>query len=327
MKALIPVAGVGTRLRPHTHTIPKALLAVAGKPILAHILDRLIEAGVDEVCFVTGYMGEQIQTWAEDVYDIPMEWVCQEEAKGLGHAVLQAADKLRGAPVFIVLGDTIFDADLEAALARPENTIGVMEVDDPSRFGVVVIEGEKVVRLVEKPTEPISHLAIAGLYRIQDTDLLLACLQRLVDEDRRTRGEYQLTDGLALMLTEGATFRTFRLKGWYDCGLPETILETNRILLERSGGHVADVGDHSIIIPPVHLGEGVVVDHSVVGPYVTLDDGAQIYGSVVRNAIIGQRARVERAVLDGSLIGDNALVRGRPMALNVGDSSEIDFTG
>lgn len=327
MKALIPVAGEGTRLRPHTHTVPKALLSVAGRPILGHIVERLRGAGIDEICFVTGYRGEQIREWAESTYEMPMHWVHQEEAKGLGHAVLQAAEVIGGAPVLIVLGDTLFEVDLAAVVGRPENCIGVMEVEDPSRFGVAVVEGEKVIRVVEKPEEPISHLAIAGLYRIEETDRLISSLRRLVAEDRRTQGEYQLTDGFALMLADGAVFRTFQLDAWYDCGLPETILATNRALLDRHGTVAPKTGDHSVIIPPVHIAADVEVDHSVVGPYVTLDVGARVRGSVVRNAIIGQGALVEGAVLDGSLIGDHAVVRGRPMALNVGDSSEIDFTG
>jgi glucose-1-phosphate thymidylyltransferase len=330
VRALIPAAGVGTRLRPHTHTVPKALLPVAGKPIMGHIVDDLIQAGIDEICFITGYMGDRIREWAQGRYRIPMQWIDQRERLGLGHAVLTAAEAIRGEPVLIVLGDTLFEADLPSVLERPDNSLGVMPVEDPSRFGVVIVEGGKVVRLVEKPAEPISHLAIAGLYLIRDTDLLLSCLQRMVEEERRTRGEYQLTDALAMMMEQGAVFRTFTLEGWYDCGLPETVLETNRHLLERAaavpGADPPARRPGCIIVPPVHLGEGVVMEHSVVGPWVTLDEGAQIRGSVVQNAIIGRSARVEKAILDGSLIGDHAVVIGRPMSLNVGDSSEINLS-
>ncbi len=325
MKALIPAAGVGTRLRPHTYTVPKALLDVAGKPILGHIVDRLLEAGIDEVCFVVGYMGEEVRRWAEEQYEVPMHFVQQTERLGLAHAVLQAEEILGNDPVFIVLGDTLYEADLEGVIERGANSLGVMEVDDPSRFGVVVAEGERVMKLVEKPDEPISHLAIAGLYHIVDTpDLMKAC-RRLVDEDIRTRGEYQLTDALSLMLEGGAVFRVFSLDAWYDCGVPETVLATNRALLEKSGGQARRTGEDAVIVPPVHMGKDVVLEAAVVGPYVTLDDGVEVRGSVVRNSIIGANARVEGAVLDGSLIGDNAVVRGRPMALNVGDSAEIDY--
>lgn len=327
MKALIPVAGVGTRLRPLTYTVPKALIGIAGRPILGHIVDLLVDAGVEEFCFITSYMGEEIRAWAEETYDLPMEWVVQKETLGLGHAVLQAEREIAGNPVFIVLGDTIFEADVRSVLEKGGNSLGVMEVEDPSRFGVVIVEGEKVVRLVEKPDQPLSYLAIAGLYHITQTDLLLECLNRLVEEDIRTRGEYQLTDALSLMLKKEAAFRIFPLRAWYDCGLPETVLATNRALLKKvDGGRVRTQGE-AIIIPPVHIGEEVVLQGSVIGPYVSLEDGARVSGSVVRNSILGRNAAVEGAVLDGSLLGDNTVVVGRSMSLNVGDSSEINFEG
>ncbi len=327
MKALIPVAGVGTRLRPLTYTVPKALIDVAGKPILGHIMDILVEAGVEEFCFITSYMGEEIEAWAEESYKLPMEWVVQEETLGLGHAVLQAEEAIAGKPVFIVLGDTIFEADVKSVLEKGGNTLGVMEVEDPSRFGVVVVEGEKVIKLIEKPEQPLSYLAIAGLYHITDTDLLLDCLKRLVTEDIRTRGEYQLTDALSLMLEKAAVFRIFPLEAWYDCGLPETVLATNRALLEKvDGGSVRTEGE-AIVIPPVHIGEEVVLQDSVIGPYVSLGRGAQVRGSVVRNSILGRKVRVEGAILDGSLLGDNTVVQGRSISLNVGDSSEVNFEG
>jgi glucose-1-phosphate thymidylyltransferase len=326
VKALIPVAGVGTRLRPHTHTVPKALLNVAGKPILGHIIDLLLEAGIDEFCFVVGHMGEYIREWGERTYRVPMHWVEQKQQLGLGHAVRETRRVIRDDPVFIVLGDTLFDADLKGVIARGGNSLGVMEVTDPSRFGVVVVEGGRVVRLVEKPAEPISCLAIAGLYHIQETKLLFRCLDRLVKEEIRTKGEYQLTDALGLMIREGAIFRTFPLGGWYDCGLPETILETNRILLDQlPPGPLPQTDPEAVVIPPVAFGREVRIERSVVGPHVSLEDGVIIRGSVVRNSILGEGARVEEAVLDGSIVGAGALVRGRPMSLNVGDSSEIDF--
>ncbi len=327
MKALIPVAGVGKRLRPLTYTTPKALINVAGKPILGHIVDRLADAGIEEFCFITSYMGEEIRAWAEEHYDLPMEWVVQRETLGLGHAIVQAEREIAGTPVFIVLGDTIFEADVESVLERGGNSLGVMEVDDPSRFGVVVVEGEKVVRLVEKPEQPLSYLAIAGLYHITDTDLLLESLNRLVAEDIRTRDEYQLTDALALMLEKEAAFRTFPLQAWYDCGLPETVLATNRALLDKKDGDGIRTLGEAVIIPPVHLGDEVELSASVIGPYVTIQDGARVSGSVVRNSIIGRNSNIEGALLDGSLLGDNTLVRGRSMSVNAGDSSEINFEG
>jgi glucose-1-phosphate thymidylyltransferase len=305
--------------------VPKALLPVAGKPILGHIVDTLLDAGIDEISFVIGHMGEEVRDWAESRYSIKMHWVEQEEMLGLGHAVLQAEKTIGNHPVFIVLGDTLFDADLKTVIEKGGNSLGVMEVDDPTRFGVVVVEGGKVVKLVEKPSEPISHQAIAGLYHISDTRALMAALRRLVKEDQRTKGEYQLTDALSLMLEEGAVFRTFPLQGWYDCGVPETVLETNRVLLERNAASPLVEGEESVLVPPVHLGEDVTLYRSVVGPHASIEDGAEIRDSIVRNAIIGKGARIDTAILDGSIVGSRAVVHGHPLGLDVGDSSEIDF--
>ncbi len=322
MKALIPVAGIGTRLRPHTWTVPKALLNVAGKPILGHLIDDLLAVGIDSFCFVTGYMGDEIRVWAEATYQVPMTWVEQDEMLGLGHAVLTAADTIAGEPIFIMLGDTLFEAELGTVLEQGGNSLGVMEVADPTRFGVVVMEGDMVVRLVEKPDTPISRLAIAGLYHITETDLLLSSLQRLVDEDIRTRGEYQLTDALSLMLEAGAVFHTFRLRGWHDCGVPATVLATNRALLGRLAPVPPPAGN-AVIIPPVFLAEEVTLDASVVGPHVTIDRGATVRRSVVSNAIVGAEALIEGAVVEGSILGARARVSGRPLILNIGDSAEV----
>jgi len=328
MKALIPVAGIGTRLQPHTFTTPKALLQVAGRPILGHIVDDLITSGIDSFCFVTGYRGEEIREWAEGAYEVEMAWVEQEEMLGLGHAILTAADAIAGEPVFIILGDTLFEADLAGVLAKGGNSLGVMEVDDPSRFGVVVTEGEKVIKLVEKPEQPISYLAIAGLYHITETDLLIAQLRRLVEEDIRTRGEYQLTDALAMMLAAGAAFRTFTLGAWYDCGIPDTVLATNRALLERSASAVAPapvdgVAEKAVIIPPVHLAAEVTLEGAVIGPHVSIDSGAVIRRSIVSDAIVGAGAVIEGAVVESSIVGPRTRVTGHPLVLNIGDSATV----
>lgn len=325
MKALIPVAGIGTRLRPITYTVPKALIRVAGKPILGHIVDTLIESGIDAICFITGYMEDRIRDWAENTYDIPMEWVTQRETLGLGHAVLQAERVIAGEPIFIVLGDTVFEADIASVIEKGGNSLGVMEVEDPTRFGVVVVEGERVIKLVEKPDQPISYLAIAGLYHIIDTDLLLDSLNRLVEENIKTRGEYQLTDALSMMLGKDAVFRIFPLQSWYDCGVPAAVLATNRSLLDKMPAVDTFSGDNVIIIPPVHIGEGAVIESSVVGPHVTLDSDANVKGSVIRDSIIGHNSLVEGAILERSILGGNSNVRGRPMVINIGDSATVDI--
>jgi glucose-1-phosphate thymidylyltransferase len=329
MRAIIPVAGIGTRLRPHTHTIPKALVQVAGKPILGHILDELVPLDVTDIVLVTGYMGERVRTYMEAEYPgLNVCYVHQEERLGLGHAIYLTRDCVGDEPVLIVLGDTIVTADYSALLKGDRTLIGVKEVDDPTRFGVVEVENGLVTGLVEKPDVPPSNLAIVGLYHINDSRSLFDALAEIIDHGVTTKGEYQLTDALRVMLEAGAEMGTFEVEGWYDCGLPDTLLETNRFLLERSGGNGEDLGgDDVVIIPPVSIDPSAVISRSIVGPYVSVAAGARIADSVVRDSILNASAEVERSLLDRSLIGESAVVQGHYQRLNVGDSSEIVIGG
>jgi len=327
MKAVIPVAGIGTRLRPHTHTVPKALVQVAGKPILGHIVDELVPLGVTEIALVTGYMGERVREYAGEAYpDLNLAYVHQEKRRGLGHAIHLTHDFVGDDPVLIVLGDTIVSADFSELLKGERTLIGVREVDDPSLFGVVEVDAGRVVSLVEKPDDPPSNLAIVGLYHIRNSRLLFECLQEIIDSGITTKGEYQLTDALKLMLERGEEMRTFAVDGWHDCGRPETLLETNRFLLDRSGGN-----GHAIegvtVVGPVSIDPSAVIERSIVGPYVSVAAGASIRDSVLKDCIINASALVERSILDRSLIGEGAVVRGHFQRLNVGDSSEIEIGG
>ncbi|MCX7937555.1 MAG: sugar phosphate nucleotidyltransferase [Bacteroidota bacterium] len=325
MHAVIPVAGYGTRLRPHTYTIPKVLLNVAGKPILAHILDALIRHQIERVTIVIGHMGEQIQQYVRMHYSqLTCDFVVQHEPLGLGHAIWCARTSFGTEPVFIILGDTIFDADLTALLQIPTSAIGIKAVDDPRRFGVVEVSGGMVVRLIEKPSEPPSNLAIVGLYVIRNTPLLLECLEHLIMRHTTTKGEFQLTDALQCMVEHGEQIAAFPVEGWYDCGKPETLLETNRFLLARNTQAVAPPCD-SVVLPPSYVAPTAIVERSVIGPYATVGEGAIIRDSRIQNSIVGAGASVIAAVLDGSLIGNNAIVNGSFHSLNVGDSSQINY--
>lgn len=324
VKAIVPVAGVGTRLRPHTHTTPKALLYVAGRPILAHILDDLVPLGVSQVVLVVGHMGDRIREFVERRYrDTPLtvEYVEQNEPQGLGHAIHLTAAHVRGHAALILLGDTIFRVDLARLLQAGQSAIGVIEVEDPRRFGVVEVENGLIRRLVEKPEVPPSHLAIAGVYYLEARAPLFDALDELVRRDQRTRGEYQLTDALQIVIDRGHAIRPFPVDGWYDCGKTETLLETNRKLLDLSGGEPAVPG--SVVLPPVAIENGAEIVHSVIGPHVSVAAGAQLRNCVVRNSIINPNARVEDILLEASLVGENALAAGRFQQLNVGDSSEV----
>jgi len=323
MHAIIPVAGIGSRLRPHTYTLPKVLLNVAGKPIIGHILDKIIEDGFDRATIIIGYMGDKIKEYILSKYSIKVEFIEQEERQGLGHAIYLAQETFSSEPVLIILGDTIFDVDLKPVVQSQYTSIGVKHVEDPRRFGVAELRDGFVSKLVEKPEHPTSNFAIVGLYWIRNPHLLSECIRDLVRKEFRTKGEYQLTDALGLMVERGEKIKTFDVEGWYDCGKPETLLATNRHLLEKKplNRQVSGV----VIVPPVYISEQAKVSNSVIGPYATIADGVVVTDSLIRNSIVSEDAQVSKALLDNSIIGNNAVVRGNFKRVNVGDSSEIDF--
>ncbi len=322
MKVIIPAAGVGTRLRPHTHTIPKALLHVAGKPILAYILDSVARLSPEEVIIVTGFLGDKIQEYVSKHYDLNVRYVEQEKLMGLGHAVYTALNGIDGGPTLIMLGDTIVETDIEAFVSSGENVLGLTPVDDPQRFGIAEVEHGRVIELVEKPAEPKSNLAIIGLYYLSDGAVLKEHIDRLITGNRRTKGEYQLTDALQSMIDAGVGFDAFSVDGWFDCGKKETLIATNRHLLENLPQPAPIEG--SVIIPPTFVAPTALIESSIIGPYVSVSDKAIIKKSIIQNSIIDYGARVESALLNDSLIGHKAIVSGDFRALNVGDSSEIE---
>lgn len=325
MRAIIPVAGIGTRLRPHTHTLPKVLLNVAGKPILGHILDKITREGVTEATIVVGHMSEKIREYVSTAFPgFTVDYVEQEEQLGLGHAIYVARETMGAGPVLIILGDTIFDVDLTPVMRGTVTSIGVKSVDDPRRFGVAETADGKILRLVEKPEHPTSNLALVGLYWIANTPLLLSTLESMVRKDVRTKGEYQLTDALQLMIDAGETMTTFPVEGWYDCGKPETLLSTNRVLLER--GSTFRPIDGVIILEPVYLSPTARVANSIIGPNTTVGDQAVVTDSIVRNSILGEQSQVSSALLDSSIVGNGSVLQGGYNRFNVGDSSQVEFS-
>ncbi|HID11029.1 MAG TPA: nucleotidyl transferase [Candidatus Latescibacteria bacterium] len=325
MKAVVPVAGMGTRLRPHTYTTPKALFQVAGRPILAYILDEVVHLDIGEVVLVVGHLGDKIVEYVRGEYsELGLYAVEQEEQLGLGHAVYLTKEYVEGEPVLIIYGDTIFEGDFREALkGDADGRIGIKPVEDPRRFGVVVVEGGRIVRLVEKPSSFVSDLAIAGVNFVQNTPLLFESLETIVREDRRTKGEYQLTDAFQEMVDRGARLEPFPVENWFDCGKPESLLETNRHLLSKRGDAPEVSG--SVVLPPSFVAPTAQIESSIVGPYTSVAEGARIEGSIVRNSIVGEGALVRGCLLEGSIVGDRARVLGGYQRLNVGDSSEVSL--
>lgn len=321
MRVIIPAAGVGTRLRPHTFTLPKALIPVAGKPMINHIIELIAVLNPTEIAMVVGYLGDQMVDYLQDHYSLPFRFYHQTERKGLGHAVWQVLKEDTSDETLIVLGDSILVLDYRSIIERKEACIGVQEVEDPRRFGVVELEGDRVMRLVEKPEVPPSNLAIVGLYYFPTAKGLGEALKRLIDEDIRTKGEYQLTDALQILIDKGEPMRTVPVDGWYDCGKPETLLETQRKLLDdKSVTHGNIKG--SVIHPPVYLSEKAIIDGSIIGPYVTAEDGVIIRNAIVSDSIVCRGAELDGCHITGSIVGVDAKVKGQGIQLNIGEKAE-----
>jgi glucose-1-phosphate thymidylyltransferase len=329
MKAIIPVAGAGAKLRPHTYTQPKALIPIAGKTILSFIVDQLREVGIDEFIFVVGYLGDKIQDYVEQTYpNLKTHFVNQTDRKGTAHAIELAKSIVGNDEVFISLGDTICEFDIREVIESPYSMLGVKKVDDPRHFGVAEINEEGFIEhTVEKPSIPKSNNALVGLYKIKESAILFNCFQQLFEENIKSQGEYNLTDALECMIKKGVEFKSFKVKNWYDCGKKETLLETNAVLLKKTGGFAIDPAlyTNSIIIAPVSIAEGCVIENSIIGPHVTIGNNTTIKSSVVKESIIGSFTSLDEVVLDNSLIGSDAAVKGLSRTLNIGDNTEIDF--
>lgn len=332
MRAIIPVAGFGTRMRPHTFTVPKVLLNVAGKPMLDHIIDSLVAAGIEGVTLIVGYLGDVIEQHVRKTYpNLDNHFVVQEEMLGLGHAIWLGKDVHRhDKDLLIILGDTIIKADFRRLFATPTTAIAVREVDDPRRFGVVELRPDgTILRMLEKPEVPPTKKAIVGVYKMNDPALLFGCLDDLIKNNVRTKKEYQLTDALEAMIQKGHTMVPFDIDAWLDCGKPETLFETNRALLAEVPQQLDEWRRRfptAAIRTPVFIGEGAVIENSVVGPNTVLGAGARIKEAMIADSIVGDGATICGIMMRESLIGANATVISKSThRLNIGDSSMIEM--
>jgi glucose-1-phosphate thymidylyltransferase len=320
----MPVAGEGTRLRPHTFSRPKVLIDVAGKPMLSHILDRLVDLGIEEAVFIVGHMGDAVEEFIRAEYSFNATFVRQPERKGLGHAVYLAREHVRPGPVLVVLGDTLFRADLAPVLADNKSRIAVMETDDPQRFGIVELKGDDVVGIIEKPADPPSNLAVIGIYYFTDASVIFGCLEHIIENDIKTKGEYQLTDAMALMVERKEQLGVFLVDGWYDCGKKETLLQANRDLLELEA-HPAERKDNKIV-PPVAIHPDARLEGCTIGPFASIARGVKIMNSAVRDSIICEGSEILDSALEGSVIGRGCVVKGVKASLNIGDLCEAGIS-
>ena len=331
MKAIIPVAGAGTKLRPHTYTQPKALIPLAGKTILSIIVDQLHEAGINDFVFIIGYLGEKIQDYVKEKYpQLNSHFVQQNERHGTGHAINLTKEIIGDDEILIVLGDTIAEYDVKEIINTPYSMLGVKKVDDPRNFGVAEIEEDGFVsKVVEKPAIPKSNMALVGVYKIKETSFLFSCIQKIIEADIKSYDEFNLTDALECMIQNGVKFQPFKVQNWFDCGKKETLLESNATLLKKFGGNVTEKHsfENTIIIPPVSIGEGCDIKNSVIGPNVAIGENSRLNHAIIKDSIIGAYSNLFEIVLNTSLIGSDAEVRGVSRSLNIGDNTAIDLGG
>jgi glucose-1-phosphate thymidylyltransferase len=324
MRVIIPMAGKGTRLRPHTHTKPKPLMFVAGKPVLGHILDGIKHLDIQEAIFIVSGFEEELRTYLTTHYKFKFSIIKQKEALGPAHAIFQAKPLFTGIDdeILIIYADTIFETDMNIINRTKENIIWVKEVEDARRFGIVILDEGKIVDMEEKPDEPRSNLAIVGMYHVRSSKSFFGALDYMIDNKITRKGEYYLNDALLKLIQDGETFIAPELKIWLDCGVPKTILETNRYLLVKNQEKSGKI-ENSVILDPVFVGKGAIVRNSVIGPYVAIDDNAQVNNSIIRESIINSGAKIKDEELHNSLIGINAEINGSMKTMDIGDDSKI----
>ncbi len=322
MQVIIPLAGKGTRLRPHTHLVPKPLLKVAGRPVMDWVMDRLVGLDVSELIFITGHLKEQVEAYARARYTIPSRFIEQKVQDGTAGAVNLARPFVRE-PVLIIFVDTVFEADLTLInRTDADGIIWAKEVEDYQRFGVVVTDAQGyMTRIVEKPSTPISKLANIGLYYIRAVDSLWQGIDEVLARPKN-KGEYFLTDAFQWMIEHGKRILAAEVGGWYDCGKLDSLLETNDILLRKGAARRREFPGVTIR-DPVYIEDGVTIERSVIGPNVSLEQGTKVADSRLANTIVGRDATLTRVQLDGAMLGNGVIAEGLTGSASLGDHSEV----
>jgi glucose-1-phosphate thymidylyltransferase len=330
LKIVIPMAGLGTRLRPHTWSKPKQLVSVAGKTVLDHVLDTFstIPDSIDiELVNIVGYLGEQIEEYIEENYPhIPSKYVVQENPRGQSHAIQLAGEYLRG-PMLIVFADTLIETDLSFLETEEAGSVAwVKPVPDPRRFGVAEVNQDGwVTRLIEKPDDTSNDLAVVGFYYFKQAEDLLEAIEEQMRQDIQTKGEYYLVDAINIMLDQGLKMRTEKVDIWLDAGTPEALLETNRYLLENGMDNSREIPERPgvLVRPPVNIHPSAHIENAIIGPYVSLGANAQVENSILKDLIFEDQAKVSGLVLENSLVGRSSVLRKQPFEINVGDNTEL----
>src|SRR6185437_8157884 len=329
MRIIVPMAGMGKRMRPHTLTVPKPLIPIAGKPIVQRLVEDIAKVcgeKVEEVAFIIGHFGKDVEKKLMEIaasVGAKGSIYYQEEPLGTAHAILCAKESLKGNLV-VAFADTLFKADFKLDTANKDGIIWVQKVEDPRPFGVVKLNDKgEITDFVEKPETFISDLAIIGIYYFKDGEYLKKELQYLIDNNIKDKGEYQLTNALDNMKNKGSKFAPGKVSEWLDCGNKNSTVDTN----ERYLGYIQDQDliaksaklTNVTIVKPVYIGENVEISNSVIGPYVSIGNGSKVSDSVVKKSIVQEKAVIKNAVIANSMLGNSASYEGRPADLSVGD--------
>lgn len=326
------MAGLGTRLRPHTWSKPKQLVSVAGKTVLDHVLDMLStlpEPGNVELINIVGYLGDQIEDHIRKHYpNIKSHFVVQEEPRGQSHALYLAREHLTG-PMMVVFADTLIETDLSDLANEEYDAIAwVKPVPDPRRFGVAILDqDERVTKLIEKPKEIDNNLAVVGFYYFRSAEDLLSAIEDQMERDVQLKGEYFLADAINIMLARGLKMRPEKIDVWLDAGTPEALLETNRYLLENGHSNNPDLSGRSgvVINAPVFVHPTAELENCVIGPFASIGAGAQVSSSIVRDSILEDEAQVRDVILETSLIGRRTQIQQRAGSVNAGDNTIVSL--
>ena len=332
MNVIVPMAGRGSRLRPHTLTVPKPLVPVGGKPIVHRLVEdiaRVCAEKIDEIAFVVGEFGSEVE---QELLAVAEKLGAkgsvhyQHQPLGTAHAVLCAADKLTG-PVVVAFADTLFKADFKIS-SEDEGILWVKQIEDPSAFGVIKMnEREEIIDFVEKPKEFVSDLAMIGIYYFRDGERLHKELQYLIDNDVIKSGEYQLPDALRRLTESGVVFKPGTVSEWLDCGNKEVTVHTNQRVLafdQAAGLSMQDASAecvNSVIIQPCFIGKNVKIHASVIGPHVSIGANSVVENSIIRNTNIQQNTQISNANIADSMLGSNVVYKGRSKDLSLGDFS------
>ncbi len=330
LKVVIPMAGLGTRLRPHTWSRPKQLVTLAEKCVLAHVIDMfstLTDPKNVEFIFIVGYLGDKVEAYMNEYHpDVKVTYVVQAEMRGQSHAIYLTKEYLSG-PMLMVFADTLIETDLSFLKNEESDVVAwVKPVPDPRRFGVTVVDEDGwVKRIIEKPRDMTNNLAVVGFYYFKDSDALIKAIEEQLEGGQQLKGEFYLADAVNIMLDKGAKMRTERVQVWLDAGTAEAVLETNRYLLKNGHDNSTEVAQREglTILPPVFIHPSAKVEASVIGPYASIGANCEINHSVIRDTIIEKGSQLRGVNLEYSLIGENSVVDGGPKNLNIGDNSEV----